>query len=323
MSHCRITCCIIPQFLELFVRRNIPKYTLVYIKHDYLKFRFILAPFFTKLLRDKSCYYTIDKYTLVLYVGSIILITSIYTSSYKCQLNHTMLKLKLISKLLCQGLAPVRVADSQFASPVDLSNSVVSLSLLSSDGIGLTTVSNSQLLSHLDISNDNLKIYSLIGYNRLQQQLKAFYSNCPQPSSDNIPPEIDVNEQTFASWTIVKLENNLKVMIQKLSPSSNLYVTIFYHNLFPDEFAKLKIDNLTDALNEGLTGYNGWDWIRKTFLASCSVEMRKCRIDLHRFLRRFLHRFFSLFPKRAEQVQSLGSIGLGLLQRFSLYLEPQ
>jgi hypothetical protein len=168
-----------------------------------------------------------------------------------------MLKLKLISNLLCQGLAPVRVTDSQFASPIDLGNSVVSISLLSGDGIGLTTVSNSQLLTNLTISNDNLKIYSLIGYNRLQQQLKTFYSNCPPPSSDNIPAEINTTELAFASWTIVKLENNLKVIIQKLLPSSNLYVIIFYHNLFSDEFAKLKIDNLTNVLNEGLTGYNG------------------------------------------------------------------
>lgn len=155
-----------------------------------------------------------------------------------------MLQLKQISKLLSQGLTPVSTTDnSAFAS---IKNSPLSISLLSSEGIALTTVVNSTLLQELNLSSDNLKIYSLIGYNYLHQRLLQFYLN---PS--------DQEDEELVSWTIIQLENELKLVIQKLDSKDKhpLFVILFYHQQFPDEFAKLKSDGLTEALNLGFRGY--------------------------------------------------------------------
>lgn len=172
------------------------------------------------------------------------------------QPTEFMLQLRQISRLLAQGLRPVSTSP-EHSHLTQLDTAPLSISLLSSEGVALTTVVSTSLLQQLDLTSDNLKIYSLIGYNYLHQRLQDFYKQYFQPSTKTL--EIDLEQAELVSWTVVQLENDIKLVIQKLTTDSNhsppLYVILFYHNSFPDEFAKLKSDNLKLALNEGLKGY--------------------------------------------------------------------
>jgi hypothetical protein len=117
---------------------------------------------------------------------------------------------------------------------------------LSSEGIPLTTVYNSALLGDTGLSPDNLKIFSLLAYNGLSHE------------SGELSNEL---------WSIMQLDKNLKVVIQRLAPSISqeiegnsqkekaLYVVLFYERSFPDSIAKLKVDNVCKVLNDGLQGY--------------------------------------------------------------------
>ena len=164
-----------------------------------------------------------------------------------------MLQPKQISKLLSQALTPANTLGSQPSQNGSRStlkstnsNSPLSLSLLSSEGIPLTTVYNSELLGDTGLSPDNLKIFSLLAYNGLSHE------------SGELSNEL---------WSIMQLDKNLKVVIQRLAPSISqenegnshtqkaLYVVLFYERSFPDSIAKLKVDNVCKVLNDGLQGY--------------------------------------------------------------------
>lgn len=178
-----------------------------------------------------------------------------------------MLQLKKISKLLSKGLIPISTGSeiSLYEVPKRLNNSPLSISLLSSDGIALTTVVNSSLLKELNLSSDSLKIDALIGYNYLNQQLQQFWKTKSQKSDINGEQQEQGNqreeqEEELVCWTVIELENDLKLIIQMLDTFSRnsppLYIILFYHKQFPDEIAKLKSDNLKQALNIGLQGYS-------------------------------------------------------------------
>lgn len=149
-----------------------------------------------------------------------------------------MLQPKQISKLLSQALTPVTHSQPAQNGSIQSSNvnSPLSLSLLSSEGIPLTTVYNSGLLGETGLSPDNLKIFSLVAYNGLRHE----------------------SGEAADEWSITELDKKLKVVIQRLAhetPEKALYVVLFYENSFPDSIAKLKVDNVTKVLNERLEGY--------------------------------------------------------------------
>ncbi|KAI5949377.1 hypothetical protein KGF54_005612 [Candida jiufengensis] len=113
----------------------------------------------------------------------------------------------------------------------------VSISLLSKLGNQLITITTT--------TEDQLKIYSLIAYNSV--------------ASTNL------------EWNIIEF-NELKCIIQKISNNDNsidsndeeeltYYVTLFYLNSSNDNgddgdaIAKLKVDNLSKTLKDGLKGY--------------------------------------------------------------------
>lgn len=55
-------------------------------------------------------------------------------------------------------------------------------------------------------------------------------------------------------WTIVTLDSTLKLAIA-LIRDDPMYVTILYDDNVEDAVAKLKLDNLCEALTKGLEGY--------------------------------------------------------------------
>ncbi|ODV79470.1 uncharacterized protein CANTADRAFT_22205 [Suhomyces tanzawaensis NRRL Y-17324] len=153
-----------------------------------------------------------------------------------------MLQLKQISRLLTQALTPIPSHNSHTLSSTTLATSPLSLSLLSPSGIPLTTVLNTILLTEIGLSPDNLKIYSLVGFNHIQND----------------------------SWGLLEVEKGLKLVIRRLdiengdhkddttaSEGNHLYVILFYNEQFPDAIAKLKLDNVSEILNAGLKGYRG------------------------------------------------------------------
>lgn len=158
---------------------------------------------------------------------------------YPNQSSTVMLQSKQISRLLSQGLTPINIGDSiedQIQPSTTLSTSPLSLLLLSPDGIPLTTVLNAILLTELGLTPDTLKIYSLVGFDQLN------------------------NDKD--DWGIVQLEGLIKMVIQRLSfdaiasQANQLYAVLFYEEQFPDAVAKLKLDNISAALNKGLKGYS-------------------------------------------------------------------
>lgn len=162
-----------------------------------------------------------------------------------------MLQLKQIAQVLSQGLTPVKAqeventgtsskAASALASPL-------SISLLSSSGIPLTTVTSEDFDTH-NLSVDNVKIYSLLGVNYLKQQAD------PGPAAEARQPGDEV-------WEILQVESGVTLAVKKLnytedtSEANDLYVVIFYDESLLNSVAKLKLDNICSALNDGLKGY--------------------------------------------------------------------
>lgn len=140
-----------------------------------------------------------------------------------------MLQSKKISKVLAEGLSAV--PNHVLATST---NSPFSISLLSADGIPLTTVNNTSLLNNnSQLGPDNFKIYSLVGYNALHQH------------------------EDEEDWTIVEVDASLKLVIEKLAleEDEKLYVVLFYDKGLADSIAKLKLDGVRAALEQGLKGY--------------------------------------------------------------------
>ncbi|KAK6199250.1 uncharacterized protein RJT21DRAFT_45424 [Scheffersomyces amazonensis] len=215
-----------------------------------------------------------------------------------------MLQARQISQLLSQGLNSVTLNST---TTTNLGNnnvvgtttnvSPIAISLLSSEGIPLTTVVNSNQNENKThgYDSDSLKIYSLLGYKQLQGN-----------QSDE-PHDIRLDD-----WDIIQLDEELKLIIRKINYGSanndtsdlqengiehrehvadtkaedvhinqddingngnsnsndndndndydnenagkQLYVVLYYSSSLPDSIAKLKVDNLSQAINEGLQG---------------------------------------------------------------------
>lgn len=174
-----------------------------------------------------------------------------------------MLQTKQISKVLSQGLKPI---------PKELSTNGVSeplsLSLLSHSGLPLTTVS-SHSVGDGSLTVDNLKIYSLLAM-----------SHFKEPGTLEEEEEETANKKLKeeSNWAGMAIDKDLHLIIQKVeyaesitnggsnegneqkgipeNSGNSLYVVIFYKSEFPHAIAKLKIDNVCNALAEGLKGYN-------------------------------------------------------------------
>ncbi|KAK6454300.1 uncharacterized protein RJT20DRAFT_130364 [Scheffersomyces xylosifermentans] len=187
-----------------------------------------------------------------------------------------MLQSKQISRLLSQGLSPIpsdsnNGTESQPSSSVTRRSAPLSISLLSHEGIPLTTVLNRSVLSETKVAPDNLRIYSLQGY--------KYLTSAQQPQGEEQSQSTDLK-----NWEVIELDNGLKLIIKSLNvesattsdsqevlvgeevgdnvlvnntskQSNSLYVVLFYAKSFPDAVAKLKLDNIAQALNEGLKGY--------------------------------------------------------------------
>lgn len=148
-----------------------------------------------------------------------------YHSLRSSALHAHMLQLKQISKVLSQGLNPVSTTNTSVP---------LAISLLSSAGLPLTTVTS--INSEETLASDNLKIYSLLAVSNFQQ-LKT------------------------KDWSLLEFEADVKAIIEQVHYSESkdqesvLYVVIFYGTNFLDAVAKLKIDNINSALQQGLNGY--------------------------------------------------------------------
>lgn len=142
-----------------------------------------------------------------------------------------MLQLKRISQVLAQGLVPT--SESESSRPL-------AISLLASSGLPLATVTSTELETKLNLASDNVKIYSLLGVNYLRQQASDEGAEAAKVPS--------------GQWTIVTLDSTLKLAIA-LIRDDPMYVTILYDDNVEDAIAKLKLDNLCEALTKGLEGY--------------------------------------------------------------------
>ncbi|EGW29947.1 uncharacterized protein SPAPADRAFT_63573 [Spathaspora passalidarum NRRL Y-27907] len=156
-----------------------------------------------------------------------------------------MLQSKTITKLLKQSLKPIPQQNESLAQPL-------AVSLLSPEGIPLVTSTNTPSI----LTNDTIKIYSLIARHSL-----------------------------VSGWTIVQFEDGIKGIVSTIDcgrvdtgasdahieiiPGSItddiehdedkrddvLFVVLFYDSTVTDAVAKVKIDSLVGALNDGLKGY--------------------------------------------------------------------
>ncbi|KAK6462489.1 hypothetical protein DFJ63DRAFT_313625 [Scheffersomyces coipomensis] len=234
-----------------------------------------------------------------------------------------MLQARQLSQLLSQSLQPITVPSTinggghLHTGPEGISP--FAISLLSNEGIPLTTVINhkhhyqtrqTSTSNEDDIesgkgsqsgnvdgdegyNSDNLKIYALIGYKQLEANLR------------------NEDDARLNDWEILQIEDGLKLIIQRVkygiqsvvgddvnggvgsttngengiehindidddngvnvnhidfaqgegegaNPSFHqLFVVLYYSTELPDSIAKLKIDNVSKALSEGLEGCNG------------------------------------------------------------------
>lgn len=170
-----------------------------------------------------------------------------------------MLQTKRISKVLSQGLKPI----SKDELPLGV-NEPLSLSLLSHSGLPLTTVSRNEVESR-GLTVDNLRIYSLLAMNQ--------FKNATEGEEGT-----ESGKKELSNWVGMAVDKDLHLIIQKVDyakqlsngesgTSSNgqlmvennendLYVVIFYTSEFPHAIAKLKIDNVCNAVAQGLEGYS-------------------------------------------------------------------
>ncbi|CAI5760241.1 unnamed protein product [Candida verbasci] len=128
-----------------------------------------------------------------------------------------MLQQKEISKILYRGLDAID------------SNQPISISLLSHNGNPLITLTKDK---ESDDGNINFKILSLLTF-------QIFNNNQSEDQQD---------------WNIINFKNHdIKSIIKKVE---NLeYFVILFYEFDNDGFAKLKIDSVVNALNEGFKGY--------------------------------------------------------------------
>lgn len=174
-----------------------------------------------------------------------------------------MLQTKQISKVLSQGLNPI----SKELSTNGV-NEPLSLSLLSHSGLPLTTVSNHSVEQE-SLTVDNLKIYSLLAMSHFKE---------PNNTEEDEAENGNNTRKDESNWAGMAIDKDLHLIIQKVNYAENvtngdnseggeqnvvpengedsLYVVIFYKSEFPHAIAKLKIDNVCNALAEGLKGYN-------------------------------------------------------------------
>lgn len=150
-----------------------------------------------------------------------------------------MLQPKQISKVLSQAFKPVSTEEGSSR----MGPAPIALSLLYHNGLPLSSVINPDIEKY-NLTADNLKIYSLLAVNYFK-------------SEEN------------SNWTVIELDENTRVMIQKLGPSiegkaindkepvqdDSLYVVIFYDSTLQASIAKLKLDAVCKCLDEGLQGY--------------------------------------------------------------------
>lgn len=85
-----------------------------------------------------------------------------------------------------------------------------------------------------------MKIYSLLGVNHLRQQAENEGKDASGPLT--------------GEWTIVTLEKDLKLAIGTIRDDP-MFVTILYDDSILSAVAKLKLDNVCQALTKGLEGY--------------------------------------------------------------------
>lgn len=125
-----------------------------------------------------------------------------------------MLQQKQITKVLTQGLKEVEI-DGKKVGPI-------LVSLLADNGVPLCTVCRRDN----SVSMDNIKIYSLLGFNNLGQQ----------------------------AWTALHVDEEIRVMIGRVERRA---VVIIYDRSIGDGIVKVKLDNLVKVLGEGLKGEDG------------------------------------------------------------------
>lgn len=172
---------------------------------------------------------------------------------------------------------PLISSSSSSSSLSYLSTTPISLSLLAYNGLPLTSVNISNLNEINNLSVDNLKIYSLLALNFFNQQQLQFQEINGNGSNDPLN-----------HWCALELDENLRVIIQKLklnkdnddedseiggkeitnngnmndgeinsnkNNEDNLFVVIFYDAKLSNSVAKLKLDNVCHALEDGLQGF--------------------------------------------------------------------
>lgn len=172
-----------------------------------------------------------------------------------------MLQTKQISKVLSQGLKPIELSTNGVTEPL-------SLSLLSHSGLPLTTVSNHSV-EQGSLTVDNLKIYSLLAMSHFKE---------PNNTEAEEVENANNTRKEESNWAGMAIDKDLHLIIEKVdyvekatsganseggeqkvvpdNSEDSLYVVIFYKSEFPHAIAKLKIDNVCNALAEGLKGYN-------------------------------------------------------------------
>lgn len=144
-----------------------------------------------------------------------------------------MLQQREISKLLGQV---VERPDS--AEPA--ADYIYSASLLSAKGLPLITVTS---LVPTSVTPDDLRIYHLLAVNLYDQQ---------ERTGD---PNLD-------SWAALDLDNSLRAMVKHFKTSAEntghsaaFFVALIYSSTYDDASAKVRLDQLTDSLASGLSGY--------------------------------------------------------------------
>lgn len=116
------------------------------------------------------------------------------------------------------------------------SNAPLSISLLNGDGLPLATVFNedvvSSIHSHTDLKDQVHQMYPLIVRNAIGLNFDS-------------------------TWRKVSLTDDICAMIALLETNrpGGLFLIIIYHTKMPDLIAKIKLDELQNALNKGLKGY--------------------------------------------------------------------
>lgn len=174
-----------------------------------------------------------------------------------------MLHHGLITKLLRQGLKPISV--SRPAMP-KLGNSHDLTGSTSSQGRVLRLDS-----SQYPEVNDSAGPVAVLLLSQNGQALASVYDKSQVPDENSLPQTLRVDAfvgysalvNSDEEWTAMDIDKELKMIIQHLSVNEKnskareMYVVLFYKNTLPDEVAKLKVDNITQALCAGFEATRG------------------------------------------------------------------